>query len=308
MRRVSRTKAKALGFALAVRRALSAPLNRGRPLYALGRVLSWQIGSRLSGRDLVVPFVGETRLIGRTGMTGMTQNVYNGLAEPGPMGFLLHLLRPGDLFVDAGANVGVYTVLASGVCGARSIACEPIEAGAAVIRRNVGLNGIGERVDIFQCALGAYDGTICMTRDFDAENRVVEAAAATPEHLAEVPVTTLDALLEGRVPKLIKIDVEGYEEQVVSGARTTLAAHGLAAVIMEIWSRTSSDRRRHRRLTDEMKRFGFAPFVYNPLVRKLSPFEAAETASDEVIFCRDGEALSPFLRDAPRHRVHGTSI
>ena len=300
-----RTLTKASGFALAVRRALSSPLNRGRALDTLRRVLSRQVRSRLARRDLVVPFVGETRLIGRAGMTGITLNVYCGLAEPGPMGFLLHLLGRGDLFADIGANVGVYTVLASGACGARCIACEPIEASAAAILRNVALNEIGDRVCVKQCALGEAEGTAAMTTRLDTMNRIVEEPAA-PEDLTAVRVTTLDALLAGSVPRAIKIDVEGYEEQVLRGARTTLAADGLSAVIMEVWSRTDTDRSRRRRLTGEMRGFGFAPFVYDPLARDLSPLEAAKTASDEIIFCRDERALSRILRDAPRRRIHGT--
>ena len=101
-------------------------------------------------------------LIGRPGMTGMTLNVYCGLAETDEMGFALHLLRDDSLFVDVGANVGVYTVLASGVCGATTIACEPIEKARSDLRRNVAVNGIGARVEIHQCAVGAEVGTVLM--------------------------------------------------------------------------------------------------------------------------------------------------
>ena len=59
-------------------------------------------------------------------MTGATGNIYTGLHEFEDMMFLLHLLRPGDIFVDAGANIGSYTVLASAVVGAKSISFEPV--------------------------------------------------------------------------------------------------------------------------------------------------------------------------------------
>jgi hypothetical protein len=48
-----------------------------------------------------------------SGMTGATGNLYVGLHEFEEMAFLLHFLRPGDLFADVGANVGSYTILAA---------------------------------------------------------------------------------------------------------------------------------------------------------------------------------------------------
>ena len=59
-------------------------------------------------------------------MTGATGNIYAGLHEFVDMAFCLHLLRSGDLFVDVGANIGSYTVLASKVAGANSVTLELI--------------------------------------------------------------------------------------------------------------------------------------------------------------------------------------
>jgi hypothetical protein len=63
---------------------------------------------------VVVPFVGDTRLLVARGMRGATGNVYVGLHEFEEMAFALHALRPSSRFIDVGANVGSYTVLAAG--------------------------------------------------------------------------------------------------------------------------------------------------------------------------------------------------
>lgn len=52
----------------------------------------------------------------------------------------LHFLRPGDLFLDIGANVGTYTVLASGVCGGKIMAFEPDPRTLRHLQRNIELN------------------------------------------------------------------------------------------------------------------------------------------------------------------------
>ena len=100
------------------------PLTRDQKVRAFCRFLCWQIKCRLQ-REVIVPWIAGTNLAVRRGMAGATGNIYCGLHEFEDMAFLLHLLRPEDTFVDVGANIGSYTILAAGVCRARSIAFEP---------------------------------------------------------------------------------------------------------------------------------------------------------------------------------------
>lgn len=102
-----------------LRYILRHPLNAGAQWKALTRYLRWQLGSRLLPGAALVPFVNDTVLVVSPGMTGATQHIYTGLHEFEDCGFLLHLLRAGDLIVDIGANVGVYTVLAAGAIAVR---------------------------------------------------------------------------------------------------------------------------------------------------------------------------------------------
>ena len=81
------------------------PLNAGGRVRALGRVLRWQLASRLGPGPISIPFVDDTRLLVSAGMTGATGNWYCGLHEQDDMGFLLHFLRDSDLFVDVGARL-----------------------------------------------------------------------------------------------------------------------------------------------------------------------------------------------------------
>ena len=122
------------------------PLNAGGRLSAIGRVARWQIGSRLLPGAVALPYVGGTRLFATRGMTGATGNWYCGLHEVAEMAFVLHVLRQSDKFIDVGANVGSYTVLAAGAVGSRAFAVEPIPTTFGFLRRNVELNGLGERV------------------------------------------------------------------------------------------------------------------------------------------------------------------
>ena len=122
------------------------PLNRAGKFTALLRVLRWQLVSRLISGPIALPFVEKTYLFAARGMTGATGNWYCGLHEVNDMAFALHLLRQDEYFVDVGANVGSYSILASGGAKARVIAVEPIPATFVHLQRNVALNGLSDQV------------------------------------------------------------------------------------------------------------------------------------------------------------------
>jgi len=136
------------------------PLTSQHPAQALARYVRWQLGSRLLGSAIAVDFVNGARLLVRAGMTGAIGNVYAGLHEFADMAFVLHVLRAGELFVDVGANVGSYTVLAAKGVGARVVCFEPVAATHAVLMDNIRLNEIASQVDAHQACVGSAPGTV----------------------------------------------------------------------------------------------------------------------------------------------------
>ena len=72
-------------------------------------------------------------------MTGITGNWYCGLHEFHEMAFVLHFLRKNDTFIDVGANVGSYTILAA-VTGSNVISIEPIPSTFNYLKNNVSIN------------------------------------------------------------------------------------------------------------------------------------------------------------------------
>ena len=87
-------------------------------------------------RDLSAAMVALIFSCQNSRMRGATGNIYAGLHEFIDMIFRLYFLQPDDLFLDIGANVGSYTILASGVCGAETWAFEPDPDSASFLRRN----------------------------------------------------------------------------------------------------------------------------------------------------------------------------
>lgn len=280
------------------------PLTRQRPLAAFARFIAWQVTSRMRPGEHIRPFVNDTRLAIRHGMHAATANIYVGLMEFEEMSFALHFLRRGDLFFDVGANVGTYCVLASAVCHARTLAIEPNPATQAALERNVGLNGIADRVRIAKVAAGAGAGSTSITTSLDSLNHVAEAGETSPT--ITVPVETLDNLAGADVPILMKIDVEGFEAEVLAGARRLLADPRLMAVIIELNGSGArygfSDADIHARLLG----FGLGPFRYDPLTRKLDPVPTF--GAHNTIYVRDLPFVAERLKSAPPFAVLGRRI
>jgi FkbM family methyltransferase len=283
---------------------LTHPLNRHRRSSALLNYVKWQIGSRLVPGMIAVPFVDHSRLLVRPSLTGATGNVYAGLHEFEDMAFTLHLLRPEDTFLDVGANVGSYTVLAGGAAGAHCIAIEPVPSTYQLLCDNIRLNAMEARCRAENIALGSAEGIIRFTSSLDTENRV-----ALPDDSAtiEVRVRRLDDIVLAQVPTLIKIDTEGYESEVLAGAAATLRHPTLIAVIME------ANESGHRYGFDEseiqrlMHDFGFETTKYSPFERTL--VTSTHCGRDgNIIYVRNRQAVEHRIKTAPAHSVQGIRI
>ena len=282
-----------LGFALA------HPLNRGRGLGALGRLLRWQLGSRLLPYPVALPFVDGLSLLVERAMTGATGNFYCGLHEADDMAFVLHFLRPGDCFYDVGANVGSYSLLAAAAGASRIVAFEPSPGTAARFRRNMVFNELQERVTLHQTALGAEQGKVRFSRNGGAENHVL---ADGEEVEAEwVPMAKLDDFFVPAGPFFLKLDVEGFERQVLAGAGSALSSPDLLGMLVEddgIGLRYG----REDTIGPMLVERGLAAFHYDSRTRRLEP-ALHPGRSGNLLLLRDLAAAQARVADSPRFRL-----
>lgn len=133
--------------------------------------------------------------------------------------FLARYLRPGDGFIDGGANIGTYSLMAAGIVGpgGRVDAFEPAPQSARRFRENVALNGI-DWVALHEAALTEASGTATFLTDWDVSNRIVAGEAKEANEI-EVQCVTLDASLppDARYA-MAKLDLEGAEVAALRGA------------------------------------------------------------------------------------------
>jgi FkbM family methyltransferase len=278
--------------------------------------LSWQIGSRLVPGPVLMPFVNNTKLLVHPGLWGATMNIYTGLAEFYDMSFILHFLRPTDIFVDVGANVGVYTVLSSGVVGCKTIAFEPGVKAGKVLLSNCNINQIADLVEYHPYAVGDKSEKVKFTKGLDTVNHVVGMQTNIPsEQYVEVEMVTLESIVSCRKPVLIKIDVEGFTSPVLKGGEELFKESSLQAVIIEVIIENVNDHDPEadplevfRRMTE----FGLYPYQYDPFTRQLTaipeqnwiaPKRNQPALEYNFIFIRDAEAAGKRVAEAAKFKV-----
>ncbi len=138
------------------------------------------------------------------------------------LAYLEKVLSPGKVFIDVGANFGVYTLVASKLVGTsgRVIAFEPTAQSFAILRQNIALNHFAN-VRAFQFALAQRRGKAWLYHGWDPVGNSLGKDPLCGNEGEEVQTEALDKLLEEKgIDRVhaIKIDVEGAEELVLRGA------------------------------------------------------------------------------------------
>jgi FkbM family methyltransferase len=153
-----------------------------------------------------------------------------------------HLLRkylgPGDVFVDVGANVGYYSVLAAGAVGGggRVFAFEPNPRVRARLERNVALNAMAGVVEVRPEAASVTDGMVHLVEPNDPTNAGLAFVDTRADARGiEVQAVRLDGVPEllPRPPSLLKVDVEGGESDVFRGASGMLESPEGPSILFE---------------------------------------------------------------------------
>lgn len=140
---------------------------------------------------------------------------------PPELTLLRRLLGPGDVLVDGGANIGLFSLIAARAVGpgGRVLACEPAPGTMALLRANVAINGFAW-VEPHEVALADRSGSESLAV-FEAGSGLSSFAPLDRDgRRVEVAVTTLDELTAEitRPVTVVKLDIEGAEARALRGA------------------------------------------------------------------------------------------
>jgi FkbM family methyltransferase len=289
-----------------IRRVASSPINRDHKVAALWRFAKWQVGSRLVPGKVLVDWIDGAKFIAGRGEHGLTGNIYNGLHEFHDMAYVLHALNDADLFIDVGANVGSYTVLACGVVGAEGYCFEPVPSTYRRLVMNLSVNNLLSRVQHFNQGVGDRSGVLRFTSEQDSTNHVL-ADGEADAHAVEVPVVPLDECLQ-QSPSMMKIDVEGYETMVLKGAARVLGDARLNSLLIELNGSGAHYGFNEDEIVPLLAEYGFQPYQYDGFQRQLTPLEGRNTGSGNTLFIRDVEFARRRTAAARQYQVLGKKV
>ncbi len=166
-----------------------------------------------------------------------------GLYELDTERLIRRLLRPGDRFVDAGANIGYFTLLAASIVGPEGHvdAFEPQPDNRARLIDHLARNGLADRVRIHPIALGDHEGQVtihCYTQGHNHGSSTLFAEPGAATNATRVPMRRMDDVLIQAAPPpprvhLVKMDIEGAEPLAVAGMTRLLQAEHPPAIICE---------------------------------------------------------------------------
>jgi FkbM family methyltransferase len=222
-----------------LRQVFANPGNKGERLRRTAEALVFPVWTRLTGGYWTTTYAGG-QIVVRRGQ-GASHTVYARLPDYREMCFWLGALHSGDLFVDVGANIGIYTLLIASH-GCDVIAVEPARDARRLLEVNLRLNGLN--ATIVPAALGRVSGQGALTAELGSMNYLVPnatEAGAPGEPVTEVAVTTLDDVLGDRTAAGVKIDVEGFELDVLLGASRTLGEQRVGVLQLE-WNSMARER------------------------------------------------------------------
>lgn len=234
------------------------------PIVPLFRLIYLQLYFVIWQKRFEYSWINNLKLPIYKSETGLTGNFYFGLHEFNDMSFMINLLRRDEIFFDVGANLGSYSLLASGVAGAKSIAFEPVPTTFLRLNENIKINKLENRVITRMIAITSPDnlarnGDLYFSIDKHAENSFVDLNYHGKK--IKINASTLDMCSLQFNPTLIKIDVEGHEPELLKGAENTFKSTSLLAVIIENQSQG---------VTEFFKQLNFIAISYQGLNRAIS--------------------------------------
>lgn len=195
------------------------------------RTLNSELEVLVGGRRMLIDL--DDHIIGRL--------LYlNGEYEADVLSLMKYLDLSGSVCLDIGANIGLHTLVMSSLVGSsgKVFAYEPEPHNFRLLQHNLSINRATNTI-AHRRAVGSKAGTCFLNLNpiNFGDHRVISEGPSSARQ-QEVPLTTIDIDLEELpegVIRLIKIDVQGYEYQVVRGMSETLARNPDAIMLLEVF-------------------------------------------------------------------------
>ena len=291
-----------MGLVSNLRYITSHPLNRDNKIKPIARWAKWQIISRIRKSYQEYEWIGGIKVITKNGDRGFTGNIYTLLQDYEEMSLLIDFMNEGETFIDVGANIGTYSLLAGKLCNAKVIAFEPIGESYKRLKNNIKINSLEDKIDARKICLGEKPGQLIMSSSRNTQNSVIDKDIESIPH-ETVEASTLDKEVYSDNPTFIKIDVEGFESSVIKGGEKLLSSESLEIVIIETCRGDEIDESYHD-IKDKLIDYGFKHVGYDPREQKITKYGSEEIGKNSI-FIRNEEKIRKRLKNATLRKELG---
>ncbi len=219
---------------LAYLRALGRYLFIHHPI---GDMLWLQLNYCLHPSRKIIKEIQGSKMMLDLSDKGINRDLFlRGCRKPGCTQTLKKVLTNGMQVVDIGANIGYYALLSARLVGntGRVYAIEPDTKNFELLRRNVQLNSLSERLELHNLAIGNYigDSLLEISDQFNLHKIMLEKPGdKSKKNYIKVQMVTLDHFCENKHVDFVRMDVEGFEYYILQGMHHILQERDLKLFI-----------------------------------------------------------------------------
>ena len=280
----------------------SHPNCQQQKIQSISKFVGWQVYKRLTHKYLDIQILPEVKLRCYPDSYSAAAVLYCGLYDYDEMNFLLRYLRAEDSFLDIGANIGVYTLLAASIIDSGNIhSFEVLPKNYQRLQENLHLNQF-KQVKTYDVAVSDRSGTIALNLA-EGDSMPFISNTATNKSIS-VTTNTLDNLLQNQSLDnltLAKMDIEGAELLALKGAKNLLNQTYPPVWIMEINDTVNNFGHQKQEVVKLLHDYRYSLYSYNADTNQISLMNIEKLSGNNVL------AIAGSAVDFVRERLQETN-
>lgn len=213
-----------------------SPYNRKKPISALKRFFIWKIIKLFRISHFKYIFWGDRTLYLNHDSFHSMWLMYNNWVDWEEFNLIRRVLKDGDVAIDVGANMGYYSLWMSKFVAKSGlvIAFEPDEVNYAKLNENISLNNLANRIQTEKKAVNNVSGLISFTTSLDGENHITSDDVLNNVIIDSIKLDDYFKAKDIQGVTYLKIDVEGFEMNVLQGCTESLLEKRINIIQLEI--------------------------------------------------------------------------
>ncbi|GAB3195578.1 FkbM family methyltransferase [Pontibacter aydingkolensis] len=253
---------------------LSSPYNKKHPIFAIKRFITWKFIRAARLKDIKVNFWGDRVFLINYDSFQSMWLMYNYIVDWEEFNLIKAYVRPHDQIVDIGTNMGFYSIWMSKFLTSGNVhSFEPDHMNYNRLIKNIELNSLNDVIIANNTALSNLSGLMNFTIGLDGENHIAQSEES--ESIL-VETLTLDSYADKNNLSnfsYVKIDVEGFEKDVLEGARNLLAHQRIDIIQLEINDSLKNSGTSVVELLEQLQNYNYILCNYNFTSNSVHPIE-----------------------------------